>query len=230
MELTFLGRDTGLAENHTSAYFVTGNNELVVIDCSVTAFQKLKQLKLQDYENIYIHITHTHGDHVSGVNLLLQYMYFKYQKTITIVSPSEPVTEDLKTLLRIEGCASDWYSIITAVDFKKEWLTATIPTTHTPMLEGKCFGYVFNINGKSVVYTGDTNTLAPFELAIEHCDELYVDICINKSAAHLHIDNAIDRLVCLAESNVKVFLMHLDDVEMASKIIHYLPNVDVAPV
>ena len=227
MELKFLGRETGLAENHTSAYFVTDKNELVVIDCSVSAFQKLKQLRLQDYKHIYVHITHTHGDHVSGLSLLVQYMYFKHQTTITIVSPSYEVEDDLRTLLRIEGCSRDWYALTTAGVFKKEWLKNTVLTHHTPQLEGKCFGYVFNIDGKTIVYTGDTNTLAPFELFIEHCDELYVDVCISKSPAHLHIDNAINRIVCLAECDVKVYLMHLDDVYKAEKLVAYIPNIDV---
>lgn len=231
MELTFLGRETGLAENHTSAYFVTGNNELVIIDCSVTAFFKLKQqLRLPDYDHIYVHITHTHGDHVSGVSLLVQYMYFKHQKTITIVSPSYAVEEDLKTLLRIEGCVPDWYELTTIGEFDANWLEATILTSHTPQLEGKCFGYVFNINGRSIVYTGDTNTLAPFELYLEHCDEVYLDVCVNKSPAHLHIDNAINRIVCLAENEVKVYLMHLDDIESAAQLIAYIPNIEIVPV
>lgn len=230
MELTFLGRETGLAENHTSAYFVTDKDELVVIDCSVSAFQKLKQLRLPNYEHIYVHITHTHGDHVSGLSLLVQYMYFKHAKTITIISPSSAVKDDIQTLLRIEGCASDWYTLTTAEDFEKKWLCATILTHHTPQLEGKCFGYVFDINGKTIVYTGDTNTLEPFEVDIEHCDELYVDVCINKSPAHLHIDNVIDKIVDLAERETQVYLIHLDDVETAKKLIAYIPNIEVVPV
>ncbi len=230
MELTFLGRETGLAENHTSAYFVTDKNELVIIDCSVSAFQKLKKHKLQDYKHIYVHITHTHGDHVSGVSLLVQYMYFKHNKPISIVSPSYAVEDDLRTLLRIEGCADSWYNLSTVGTFDREWLHSTILTHHTDQLEGKCFGYVFSINGKTIVYTGDTNTLVPFELEIEHCDELYVDVCINKSPAHLHIDNAIDRIVDLDERDIKVYLMHLDDVKQAERLVAYIPNIDVVPI
>ncbi len=230
MELTFLGRETGLAEQHTAAYFVTDNNELVVIDCSVSAFNKLKQLPLPEYTHIYVHITHTHSDHVGGLSLLVQYMFFKHKKTITIIAPAYSVENDLRTLLGIEGCEDSWYSLTTVGAFSSSWLEAAILTHHTPKLEGKCFGYIFTINGKTIIYSGDTNTLEPFNKEIERCDEFYVDVSINKGPAHLYLSDAIDKFVTLAERDIKVYLMHLDDVENAKRLVQYIPNIDVVLV
>ena len=41
MELKFFGRGSGFSEDHTSAYFITTNNELVIIDCPVSTLNKL---------------------------------------------------------------------------------------------------------------------------------------------------------------------------------------------
>lgn len=230
MELTFLGRETGLAVNHISAYFVTDNNELVVIDCSVSAFQKLKQLRLKDYTHIYVHITHTHSDHVGGLSLFVQYMYFTLHRVITIIAPSYIVKQDIKKLLSIEGCADDWYVITDVEKCNKNWINASILTDHTPQLHGKCFGYSLNINGKTIIYTGDTNTLEPFEIDILGCDEFYVDVAIIKSPAHLNLVEALEKFLEFAAHGTKVYLMHLDNIPMAEEIVSELDGIQLVHV
>lgn len=230
MELTFLGRETGLAVNHTSAYFVTGNNELVVIDCSVSAFQKLKQFQLKDYTHIYVHITHTHSDHIGGLSLFVQYMYFTLHRVITIVAPSYELEKDIKTLLTIEGCADSWYVLTTVGTFEKDWVNASILTEHTPQLHGKCFGYSLNINDKTIIYTGDTNTLEPFEIDIWGCDELYVDVAVDKSPAHLNLVEALEKFLEFVAHGTKVYLMHLDNIQMAEEIVSELDGIQLVHV
>ena len=53
------------------------------------------------YDNIYILVTHTHGDHSGGVGTMLQYVWFAsyMKKKVTIVAPSAGVKEDLLLLL-----------------------------------------------------------------------------------------------------------------------------------
>ena len=72
MELRFFGRGFGFSDEHTSAYFTTENQEIVIIDCPVSTYNKLKHMDLLNYEELYIFITHTHGDHIGGLGLIIQ--------------------------------------------------------------------------------------------------------------------------------------------------------------
>ena len=79
--IRFWGRGSGFTDNHTSAFFVE-NNELVMIDCSITAFAKIIKCDLTALNNgaaiekIIIAVTHTHSDHVSGIPLLIHYAFY----------------------------------------------------------------------------------------------------------------------------------------------------------
>ena len=134
------------------------DNELVLIDCPATSYQKVKKMNWEQYDNIYILVTHTHGDHSGGIGTMLQYIWFAsyMKKKVTIVAPSAEVKDDLLLLLmRIEGCEQEWFDIVTADKLNRKWLAASVPTTHVKPLESKCFGYHLIIHGNNVVYTGD---------------------------------------------------------------------------
>ena len=112
--LKFFGRGNAFADQHTSAYFVDGN-DLIIIDCSVSSFQRLNNRTLSKYDHIYVLVTHTHGDHVSGIGLFIDLMHFALNKPVTIVAPNEAVKTDLRYLLKnLEGCGDDWYELLTA--------------------------------------------------------------------------------------------------------------------
>ena len=216
--LKFLGSGSGFADEHTSAYFVTKENDLVVIDCPVSAFQKLKKKALSEYRDIYVLITHTHGDHIGGLGLFAQYSYFVLKKCITIVAPSVEVAQDIKTILAIEG--SDFYGILTSHAIKhKEWFGQAILTEHSPQLKGKCFGYQLCVDGKNCVYTGDTSTLEPFISYLKAGTHLYVDVSVHYGMIHLKLEDAIPTFKELIKNKVEIYLMHLDDTWAASKIL-----------
>lgn len=219
--LLFLGRGSAFADEHNSAFFVE-DNELVLIDCPATSYQKVKKMNWEQYDNIYILITHTHGDHSGGVGTMLQYVWFAsyMKKKVTIVAPSEEVKEDLLLLLmRIEGCEQEWFNIVTADELNKKWFIAAIPTTHVKPLEGRCFGYHLNIHGNNVVYTGDTATLEPFRPLLKSGSFLYTEASFYKSEVHLYLKDMLAELVGLSDSGVNIYLMHLDNEEKLKEII-----------
>lgn len=228
MVLNFLGSGSGFADEHTSAWFDTEDRELVIIDCSMLNVQKLKKMDLSCYDNIYVVITHTHGDHASGLGLWAQYAYFTLGIEITIIAPSEKVKENLQYLLQeIEGCDQNWYEIYCANELHFDWMGSVIPTQHSPQLEGKCFGYRFTVDGKNVIYTGDTCTLAPFRPYLTQGCELYVDISVHYGMIHLKLDEVLAELVDFAHKGVHVYLMHLDDKLNAQEEVKHIPNIDV---
>ncbi|HRR76419.1 MAG TPA: YqiA/YcfP family alpha/beta fold hydrolase [Ruminococcus sp.] len=223
--LLFLGRGSAFADEHNSAFF-DEDNELVLIDCPATSYQKVKKMNWQQYDNIFILVTHTHGDHSGGVGTMLQYVWFAsyMKKKVTIVAPSEEVKQDMLLLLmRIEGCQQEWFDIVTAGELDKKWLTAAVPTTHVKPLEGRCFGYHLNIHGFNVVYTGDTASLEPFRPLLGKGSFLYTEAAFYKSDVHMYLKDMLPEYISLAESGVHVYLMHLDNEEEIKKMIAGTP-------
>ena len=172
--------------------------------------------------NIYILITHTHGDHAGGVGMMLQYVWFAsgMNKRATIVAPSEEVKEDLILLLnRIEGCEPEWYNITKAADLEKEWLIQVVPTKHTKPLDGKCFGYQLNVDGCNVVYTGDTATLEPFVPMLCKGSVLYAEAATFRSDVHLFLEDMLPIFNDLINNGINVYLMHLDREDVVNEMI-----------
>ena len=229
MVLNFLGRGSGFSAEHTSAYFTTDSKEMVVIDCPMSTFQKLEKKKdLTSFEKFYILITHTHGDHIGGLGLFVQYAYFTLKKPVVVVAPSEAVKDDIETVLRIEGNELSWCKLVTVDAIReKEWFGDCILTQHSPQLENKCFGYHLIVNDTDVVYTGDTSTLTPFLPFLADESELYVDTSVYYGMIHLKLEDALEDFISLAKSGIKVYLMHLDDVSAAEKIVKSIRNVEV---
>lgn len=232
MKLKFLGRDTGFGDVHTSAYF-TSDDELVIIDCPVSTFQKLKHSDLSKYKKVYFLITHTHGDHIGGLGLTIQYFHFVLKKKVTIIAPSILTLNDITTLLKIEGVNFSWYKVLDCFHFPykgKKWSVKSIFTTHSPNI--RCFGYRINLNGHLIVYTGDTNTLSPYiPVSYEnyYC-ELYVDTCVSKNPVHLNLEESLPQFLKLISDGCHIYLMHLDDANEAQKLIANFENIEIVSV
>jgi len=239
MYLRFLGRGSGFTDEHTSAYFVTVKRDLFLLDCPTSTFVKVADL--YTYRNFFVIITHTHGDHVGGLGLWTQYCFFVLKKKLTILVPSEEVRKDIDTLLvTIEGCKTDWYNIFVINPeycYSDNLYIEPILTKHSPQLDGKSFGYQIEhylINEKNVfydqhifIYTGDTSTLDPFERFFCTCSELYVDVSVFHGEMHLKLEDVLPRLIELAKSGIKVYLMHLDDAQAAEKMIAGIPGIEI---
>lgn len=231
MVLNFLGRDSGFGNEHTSAFFLTESNDMVIIDCPISTFQKLRKRDLSNHNNIYILITHTHGDHIGGLGLFVQHVFFNLHKVVTIVAPSRNVAFDIITLLTIEGNQKDWYQLISYNEISaKSWFGLPILTEHAPELKGKCFGYMLIISKKVIIYTGDTSTLEPFKPFLEICNELYIDTSVHYGSIHLKLEDSLENLIEFTHAGTKVFLMHLDDADAAEKIIADYPGIEVVTV
>lgn len=228
MLLRFLGTGSGFADEHTSAYFTTNKNELVLIDCSMLNIPKLKTMNLFLYDSFVVLVTHTHGDHCSGLGLWIQYVHFVENKEITIIAPSKKVKKDLLYLLEnLEGCDSSWYKLFSVDEVNEPWLYKSIQTEHSPQLAGKCFGYQLNLRGKNIIYTGDTATLEPFKSFLSPGSELYVDVSVNNSPVHLKLENILSNLIDLTKKDIYVYLMHLDKIKPAVEMVANIPNITV---
>ena len=217
--LTFLGRGSAFTKEHNCAYFVDGN-DLILLDCPMSAFSKLKSRGLFGYDSVYVLITHTHGDHVGGLGMLIAYCHYVENKHVTVIAPSMRVYEDLSYLLtNIEGCDPTSFDLLVSTNLRKPWFGESIATTHTDELDGKCFGYRLVIDETNVIYTGDTNTLIPFEKHLSEGSVLYTEVSARRSDVHLFCEDLKGKISMLTEQGVRVYLMHMDDETVIENIM-----------
>lgn len=226
--LKFFGNGSGFTNSHTNAYFEFNNN-LVLIDLSMLNLYKALELKPQNYNNIFLFVTHMHDDHTSGIGLFIQHMYYLHKRKIIIIAPPS-LQISLKEDLRIKGIDGNIFSIINIDDANKIYKIKSfeIPTTHAPELSGECFGYIFYMqDGTKVVYTGDTNKLDDFRSLLNNV-EFYIDVSMAYGGVHLLWKDIKDDLIDFSKDN-DIYLMHIDNMEMALEAIKDI-NISIAPV
>lgn len=211
MKLNFLGNGSGFSSTHTGAYFIY-DNDLIIIDCSMLNLHKILALNPTKFNNIYLLITHMHDDHVSGMGLFAQYLYYIYNKnTFTIISPSYELKHIIEKEFKIKGISENLYKLETVGDNYYEWLVDSILTSHVPELEGQCYGYDLIVDGVNVVYSGDTNTLDPYLNYLISGSEFYVDVSANYGNVHLKYDDVAKKLNELVYNNIDIYIMHIDN-------------------
>ena len=239
--LKFFGRASAFETPQNSAFFIDDTN-LVLLDCPMSTFHILKDsfddISDKKIQRITVLVTHTHGDHICGIPMLIHYCFFILHIPVVVAAPSREVKEDLYFYLnRMEGCNPSGYSLITA-DTLTSFVKDVIPTTHTQELEGRCFGYHINIEGNDIIYTGDTNTLEPFKKYLEpdnnaedlkHSISFYTEAASVKSPVHIYINEVLDYLSELPFKGINVYLMHMDNEEIIKELIKDT-NIKLAPL
>ena len=223
--MNFLGNGSGFSSSHNNAYYVF-HDELVLIDLSMLNIQKALDLQ-KKYKKINIIITHMHDDHVSGIGLYAQYLYYVYKKKLSIYVP-EKLVEDLNLEFKLKGISRNIVNIHKLI-VGDLGVCHIVCTKHAPELDGKCFGYVFHINNKYIVYTGDTCCLQDFEEYFDIADEIFVDCSYKYGAVHLLWEDVKEELFSIANKNKKVYLMHIDDMSI-KKELENIQNIQIAEV
>ena len=226
MEIKFIGNGSGFSKTNTNAFFEY-NNELILIDCSMLNMNRIKAIfDFTKYDKINIIVTHMHADHVSGIPNLIQYLFHAYDIMCNIMIPLS-IKEDLINLNTICGVGEEMYNVTVLDDNTKlPYLIKTIRTPHAKHLVNGCYGFVFNINNKICLFTGDTKSLDAFSEYIDRCDEAYIDTSYNSVEVHVSWDYLKNNL----PKSKKIYLMHLDDEEkLRQEAIDY-PNVEVVDI
>ena len=210
--LKFLGIDSGFGFENNSAYAVENNN-LLLIDCGGTVFGKLLMMDqnngfLKTKDRIDIIITHLHDDHVGSLSTLILYCKYVLNKKPVIYTKCQ----NIRDRMQICGVLDDFYEVRDYSD-KIEF----VKTLHDVSLD--CYGFKLDIDGKKILYTGDTSTFQPFIDKLDGVSEIYIDTNIRKNSAHIYLEDNLEFLKELVNQGYDVYLMHTDDKEKTKELI-----------
>lgn len=214
--LKFIGRGSAFftQEGNTAAYAINDSHEMFLIDCGETVFSSLQQSTLlDDVQQVCVAITHNHPDHMGSLGSLIFYLWYikKIQTNICCLPENQP---SLWTILSLQGVSQEMVDFVSAPNMQHISNFQPVPISHMPGMH--CCGFLFQIQNKSIFYTGDTNsceTVAHFA-KLPSIDQLYTDCCLADFAGNPHL--CIHRL---AEAippalRFKVFCMHIDTQEL----------------
>lgn len=127
-----------------NASYVSSSTTQILVDLGPTSLyveKKLKEIEVNPDKLDGIIISHTHSDHINGLKVFLK----KYPVTLFL---TEKMYEDLKNLFPIKN-----YQIIDD-NFKIGDIDVEVIKTSHDASDSN--GYIFNNNGKSIVYITDT--------------------------------------------------------------------------
>lgn len=152
--LKFLGTGGAFAHDlgNNSAYYKK-DDMLVLIDCGEDTTKRIKELNLLDGINtLNIIITHFHSDHVGSLGSLL---LSKEGLTMPAVNLISPTLVMLKTLVAINGAENHNQHFYTPENFPLFPIKA-YKQVHERM---EAYGYIMELEGKTIYYSGDTKSI-----------------------------------------------------------------------
>lgn len=209
MKLHFLGNGSAFYPQYknTSAYFEL-NHDFYLIDCGETVFEALLSLvEFKQYRNIYVVITHLHADHVGSLASLISYNFCMLdKKQITVIHPKHTIVD----LLSLMGIGREYYRYKEAYNDGNVKFEA-IPVEHVDNMD--CFGYVIEVNGEKVYYSGDSSQLSPKVLEDFRkgkIQAIYQDTSTHNSDYATHCYYGKLETWIPGEMRNRVFCMHLD--------------------
>ena len=154
MRLIFLG--TGDAFNSEGRFFTSiliDGSVRILLDCSPNVVCALEKIRHPINTISHVLISHVHGDHAGGLPFILLNLTHKNRGNITIVGPDDLNQfvratytlfyrgADVKNVFKIQSPTSK-------LPFKLRYIKGDHPVTS--------YIYRLELDGKSIVYTGDT--------------------------------------------------------------------------
>ncbi|WP_446896950.1 MBL fold metallo-hydrolase [Clostridium sp. LBM24168] len=223
--LSFLGRGSAfnIKEGNNSAYLKLSikykEDTLFLMDCGENIFERIVRNRLlDDKEETGILITHLHSDHVGSLSSLIYYCYYIKHIVPNVYFPNK----DLYVFLKNQGNTDkkdynfhlldiDTDNFVGIGDIK---IVKPIEVKHVK--EISCFGYLINIRGKLIWYSGDCSSI-PSAIDYSNIYIFYQDTCLADYDGNVHM--SLESLCKSVPEKIrsKIYCMHIDCRELIEK-------------
>ena len=213
--LNFLG--TGDMSNYklknTSAY-IKFDKTMLLIDCGMTTYHELlKKDLLNNLDEIYIAITHTHPDHVGSLTALILYLHFGTNVKINVIVNKSFYEQEnhLKNLLKSQGANENYYNFIDISEINSFFKINSKRINHCPELDSYAYEIIVD-DETTYYYLGDNNDIEFYQntlLKLRKNDYIFTDISNKKSNVHLNLYE-IQKCTPL-DKRSQIYLMHFNE-------------------
>jgi ribonuclease BN (tRNA processing enzyme) len=239
MKLKFIGRGGAFAPieiGQSNMVFISDNGKILLLDCGTTAPYKLHEFGIESKDIDAVYISHTHADHIGGLEWLGFTTYFNGHCKRPTLYAEKKLVEDLwenslkggmKYLQGINATLESYFDCRPIdMDAKEkpalfEWEGYSfklIKTLHVEGKDGKLYSYGLmawnsSNNGKKIYITTDSQYKTPSTLedAYKLADIIFHDCETSKNKSLVHSNYYDMRETMDADVRKKVYLYHYSD-------------------
>lgn len=215
-KLTFLGVWMTPDVGETVSFVLSNDDRNILIDCGTNLVRSLISSKIEPTSITDIFVTHSHGDHISGLPTYLFYrlliapgIFGKKPSPLQIIGTSDTLDEVKKYIRAAYGNMADnpaiTYTSVRAND------AISIGNVELSLFQAKhqpeTLGFSTTINNKHIVYSADTGLSEDIICKAKNADILIHDVVGTSKYSFLSGAHTIckDISPLLSKYNVKAF-------------------------
>lgn len=215
MNIEFLGIGSAWNINYdnTSAY-IKKDKKIILMDCGESIARKIIHDNiLDDIDELYILISHTHSDHIGSLGTLLFYStYNKGIKNNIVLSNNKEYINNLKAYLKLVDISSE-VKFIDANTLKETFKFKTfdiLKATHVKSLP--CYCFVFEDEENLIYYSADNSNIEYIKhfLSIENA-KIYTEISDNPELSEEHLELGLLEKATSILQRKRIYLMHINE-------------------
>ena len=212
LRFTGIGNMQNYQLKNTSA-FMKFDKTMLLLDCGMTTFFELQKRKvLENLDEIFIAITHSHPDHIGSLAALVLYLKFNTNIKINIIV-NEKFREQktqLGDILLKNGVQKDYFSFIDVKNVNSFFKIDSLRIRHCEQL--KSYAYTIIIDDQTKYYylgdNKDVKVLRKTLNQLRYNDFIFTDI--SKSPSRVHLE--FKELLNIADKSKlnQIFCIHFD--------------------
>lgn len=193
--------------------FIKKENELFMIDCGSSTFERLQRAQLLDgVDTVHVLMTHTHPDHIGSLGDLIFYGYYvmgEFAKpSIHVYAPDKL---KVREILRLMAVKDEQYGFHVANEGELMGMKyESFEVNHVPELNA--YAYLLEIDDQTIYYSGDCSEIPAAILEkLGDIDAFYQDTSKLDYPGNVHLSLRKLTELIPEELRGKVHCMHLDN-------------------